>query len=78
MKDQAEGIKRIVLEDAELEARMEAEAKATAHALIQGYIGPDHKVLNMQRFYSALVQALKAGREKGQSDWRGEFRSSPE
>jgi hypothetical protein len=26
--------------------------------LIQGYIGPDHKVINMKDFYSALVQAL--------------------
>jgi hypothetical protein len=39
--------------------RIEAEAKAMAHGLIQGYIGPDRKVLDMKRFYSALVQALR-------------------
>jgi len=37
----------------------DAKARATAHGLIQGYIGPDHKVLDMKAFYSALVQALK-------------------
>jgi len=37
----------------------DAKAQATAHALIQGYLGPDHKVINMAAFYSALVQALK-------------------
>ena len=41
------------------EKRIDAEAKATAHGLIQGYIGPNHRVLNMQTFYSALVQALR-------------------
>ena len=65
MEDQAETIKRIVQDDAELEARIDNEARATAHALIQGYLGPDHKVMNMQRFYSGLVQALKAAREQG-------------
>ena len=41
---------------------VDAKARATAHGLIQGYIGPDHKVLNMKDFYSALVQALKEAR----------------
>ena len=68
MEDQAEAIKRIVEEDAALEARIEAETRATAHALIQGYLGPDHKVMDMGRFYSALVQALKAARRQGQAD----------
>ncbi len=36
----------------------DAKVRATAHGLIQGYIGPDHKVLDMKAFYSALVQAL--------------------
>ena len=40
-----------------------AKAYATAHGLIQGYIGPDHKVIDMRAFYSALVQALKNARE---------------
>lgn len=40
----------------------DAEVRSVAHRLIQGYIGPDHKVLDMRAFYSALVQALKAQR----------------
>ena len=42
----------------------DAKARATAHALIQGYLGPDHKVINMAAFYSALVQTLKEGQEQ--------------
>ena len=39
------------------------KARETAIGLIQGYIGPDHKVIDMKAFYSALVQALtEAGR----------------
>ena len=29
------------------------------HGLIQGYIGPDHKVIDMKAFFEALVQALR-------------------
>ena len=35
------------------------KARQTAHGLIQSYIGPDHKVIDMKAFYSALVQALR-------------------
>jgi hypothetical protein len=45
----------------------DARARATAHGLIQGYIGPDHKVLDMAAFYSALVQTLKAASDQGES-----------
>ncbi|MEZ5827675.1 MAG: hypothetical protein R3D30_10850 [Hyphomicrobiales bacterium] len=41
------------------ESDIDARARATAHALIQGYLGPDHKVISMSDFFSALVQALK-------------------
>jgi len=37
----------------------EDKARDTAKGLIQGYIGPDHKVIDMKTFYSALVQALR-------------------
>ena len=37
----------------------EDKARETAKGLIQGYIGPDHKVIDMKAFYSALVQALR-------------------
>jgi hypothetical protein len=37
----------------------EEKAREIAHGLIQGYIGPDHKVIDMKAFYAALVQALR-------------------
>jgi hypothetical protein len=40
----------------------EVKARQTAHGLIQGYIGPDHKVIDMKAFFSALVQALREAR----------------
>jgi hypothetical protein len=43
----------------------DAKARASAHALIQGYLGPDHKVINMAAFYSALVQASSKRRSRG-------------
>ena len=44
---------------------VEAEARETARNLIQRYLGPDHKVTNMESLFAALVQALKAAREQG-------------
>jgi len=35
------------------------KAREMAHGLIQGYIGPDHKVIDMKAFFEALVQALR-------------------
>lgn len=75
MADQAKEVAPIVEADASMRARMEAEAKATAHGLIQGYLGPDHKVTNMQGFYGALIQALIAAREQGQVDASGSLGS---
>ena len=49
--DQAEMVTRLVREQEASEARWEAEARATVHGLIQGYIGPDHKVVDMPNFY---------------------------
>ena len=46
----------------------EDKAREIAHGLIQGYIGPDHKVIDMKPFYSALVHALKQARQKGQDE----------
>jgi hypothetical protein len=42
-----------------------------AHALIQGYLGPDHKVIDMERFFTALMQALHDAYGLGWKD-RGE------
>lgn len=38
------------------------EAQQIAHGLIQSYIEPDHKVMDMRAFFSALVQALRRSR----------------
>ena len=37
----------------------DAKAREIAHGPIQGFIGPDHRVIDMEEFYSALVQALR-------------------
>ncbi len=50
------------------------DAQQIAHSLIQGYIGPDHRVMNMQSLYRALVQdralvqALQAAHQQGWKD----------
>ena len=72
-EDQAESVIRMVEEQAALDAGMEAEAREIALGLIQGYLGPDDKVLDMPTFYSALVQAIKAAREQGQVDSTGQL-----
>lgn len=66
--DQAEMVAQLVRENEAVEAHREAEARQVARGLIQGYVGPDNKVMNMQSFYSALVQALRAARMQGQDD----------
>lgn len=70
--DRAEMVSRLVREQEAMEARREAEARATAHGLIQGYIGPDRRVIDMPSFYSALVQAIRTARWQGQTDGPGE------
>jgi hypothetical protein len=45
----------------------EKEAGQIAHGLIQGYVGPDHRVMDMQNFYRALAQALQQAHQQG---WR--------
>jgi hypothetical protein len=44
------------------------EAEQTAHNLIQGYIGPDHRVTDIGSFHGALVQALLAAHQQGWKD----------
>jgi hypothetical protein len=44
------------------------EAQQIAHGLIQGYIGPDHRVMDMPSFFGALVQALQAAHQQGWND----------
>jgi hypothetical protein len=47
--------KSVAWDEAPMTDDTDAKARATDHGLIQGYIGPDHKVLDMAAFYSALV-----------------------
>jgi hypothetical protein len=44
------------------------EAEQIAHGLIQGYIGPDHRVMNMPNSYGARLQALQAAHKQGWND----------
>jgi hypothetical protein len=41
------------------------EAQQIAHGLIQAYVGPDHRVMDMPSFFGALVQALQAAHQQG-------------
>jgi hypothetical protein len=68
MREPSEEIARRVQAEVAFQERSKTEAAKTATALIQGYIGPDHKVLSMPNFHSALAQALRQAREQGQLD----------
>ena len=46
-----------------------------AQALIEGYLGPDHKVIDMERFFPALMQALQDAYTLGWKD-RGEIKGA--
>ena len=39
-----------------------------AHGLIQDYLGPDHRVIDMERFVIALMQALYDAYAQGWKD----------
>ena len=75
MRDQAEEVIAIVEAEAAFQERMKTDASEMATALIQGYLGPDHKVLDMPAFHSALSQALRQAREQGQVDRSGDVLS---
>ena len=51
-----------------VQSRREAEARQTASRLIQEHVGPDHRIANLQNFSSALVQALRVARMRGEDD----------
>lgn len=59
---------RLAREREAMEARREAEARATAHDLIQLHIGPDDRIADVSNFYSALVQAIRDARWQGETD----------
>jgi hypothetical protein len=66
--DQAEEVIRLIRLNEAIEAKRDAEAWQVARGLIQGYLGPDHRVINLLGFHSALAQALRAARMQGQDD----------
>ena len=59
--------------EAELQARMDANARTVAHDLNQDHLGPDGKITDMVAFMFAIVNAIKAAREQGQIDATGEL-----
>jgi hypothetical protein len=70
--EQAQALTRMVRAQEALEIRREAELRAIAHGLIQGHVGRNRRVANIQNFYSALVQALFLARAQAQVDFSGE------
>jgi hypothetical protein len=66
--ERSEMVSRLVREREAMEARREAEARATAHDLIQLHVGPDDRIADVETFYSALVQAIRAARWQGETD----------
>jgi hypothetical protein len=46
----------------------ETKAKQIAHGLIQSYIGPDHKVIDMRSFFGALISALEEAHKSGRNE----------
>ena len=68
MREPSEEIARRVQSEVAFAELVRAEADRMATTLIQGYIGPDHKVMSMPNFHSALAQALRQARERGQLD----------
>jgi hypothetical protein len=63
-----ETVSRLAREREAMEARREAEARATAHDLIQLHVGPDDRIADVPNFYSALVQAIRNARWQGETD----------
>ena len=66
--ERSEMLSRLVRERKAMETRREAEARATAHDLIQLHVGPDDRISDFETFYSALVQAIRAARWQGETD----------
>jgi hypothetical protein len=52
------------------------QAEQIAQGLIQGFIGPDHRVVDMKSFFGALTQALQEAHVQGWKD-RAEIEKLP-
>jgi hypothetical protein len=46
--------------------QFKTKSEQIAHGLIQDYIGPDHRVIDMRSFFGALVAALRDAHALGQ------------
>jgi hypothetical protein len=46
----------------------EKEAGQIVTGIIQSYIGPNHRIMDMQSFYRVLVQALHDAHQRGWQD----------
>jgi hypothetical protein len=71
MHSQSETLAKIVKAQESLELERQAELRATAHALIQAHVGWNRKVVSVERFYSAIVDALLQARSRAQADCLG-------
>ena len=68
MRNQAGEITRLIRQQEAIDAQRETEAWQVAGSLIQCYLGPDHRIMNVHGFHSALAKALKTARMQGQDD----------
>ena len=75
MREPSEEVARRVATEVAFQERIKAEAAKLATALIQSYLGPDHKAIDMRSFHSALSQALRRAREQGRVDRSGDVLS---
>lgn len=51
-----------------VQSRREAEARQVASSLIQEYVGPDQRIIDLPRFSLALTRALNAARMRGEDE----------
>ena len=64
----SEGETAIQLVHRAVQASRQAEARQVASSLIQEYVGPDQRVIDLKGFSSALARALNAARMRGEDD----------
>ena len=64
----SEGETVVQLVNQAVQSRREAEARQVAKRLIQSHVDSDRRVINLQDFSLALVQALRAARTQGEDD----------
>ena len=72
MEHQAELITDIVEKEIAFRERMRSDADMAATDLIDNFLDPDQRIINLPNFRSALSQALRQAREQGQVDLSGD------